>query len=228
MNFNSVKNIDRSYKGSGKPCSSTNNKFDTEATKRSQTLKSSSLKQRSTDCNLSRKPLLEIHCEQRTSGIRSSSGKLQPTSTSISSALLKFHGTKVELLRQQSLKSNRRLHQSRLFKTRAAAKLPQVVSSDNAISIRTLFFDSLQRKLNLTSLLTGTARFRMGQTLSEPITKKESSSDENHSLKVGASCMQGWRISILLFIHRLTYNCMLLPATHPHQVLVKILVESLL
>ena len=35
----------------------------------------------------------------------------------------------------------------------------------------------------------------MGQTLSEPITQKETSRCENEFLKVGASCMQGWRIS---------------------------------
>jgi protein phosphatase 2C family protein 2/3 len=35
----------------------------------------------------------------------------------------------------------------------------------------------------------------MGQTLSEPITHKETSKCENEFLKVGASCMQGWRIS---------------------------------
>lgn len=37
----------------------------------------------------------------------------------------------------------------------------------------------------------------MGQTLSEPVTAKESSSCENSYVKVGSSCMQGWRISIL-------------------------------
>ncbi len=37
--------------------------------------------------------------------------------------------------------------------------------------------------------------FKMGQTLSEPITHKETSKCENEFLKVGASCMQGWRIS---------------------------------
>ncbi|XP_039264892.2 putative protein phosphatase 2C T23F11.1 [Styela clava] len=36
----------------------------------------------------------------------------------------------------------------------------------------------------------------MGQTLSEPVTRKETSSDENHTLKIGASCMQGWRINM--------------------------------
>ena len=35
----------------------------------------------------------------------------------------------------------------------------------------------------------------MGQTLSEPITQKETSKCENDFLKVGASSMQGWRIS---------------------------------
>jgi len=36
----------------------------------------------------------------------------------------------------------------------------------------------------------------MGQTLSEPITQKETSRCENEFLKVGASCMQGWRINM--------------------------------
>lgn len=36
----------------------------------------------------------------------------------------------------------------------------------------------------------------MGQTLSEPITQKETSKCENEFLKVGASCMQGWRINM--------------------------------
>jgi len=36
----------------------------------------------------------------------------------------------------------------------------------------------------------------MGQTLSEPITAKESSSLQNKSMKVGSSSMQGWRISM--------------------------------
>lgn len=36
----------------------------------------------------------------------------------------------------------------------------------------------------------------MGQTLSEPITQKETSKCENDFLKVGASCMQGWRINM--------------------------------
>ncbi len=35
----------------------------------------------------------------------------------------------------------------------------------------------------------------MGQTLSEPITSKDTSNCENEYLKVGSSCMQGWRIS---------------------------------
>ncbi len=39
----------------------------------------------------------------------------------------------------------------------------------------------------------------MGQTLSEPITHKETSKCENEFLKVGASCMQGWRISKINF-----------------------------
>ena len=36
----------------------------------------------------------------------------------------------------------------------------------------------------------------MGQTLSEPITAKQSSSLQNKSVKVGSSSMQGWRISM--------------------------------
>ncbi|XP_022091548.1 probable protein phosphatase 2C T23F11.1 [Acanthaster planci] len=36
----------------------------------------------------------------------------------------------------------------------------------------------------------------MGQTLSEPVTAKETSACENHMFKVGASCMQGWRINM--------------------------------
>ncbi|XP_033646346.1 probable protein phosphatase 2C T23F11.1 [Asterias rubens] len=36
----------------------------------------------------------------------------------------------------------------------------------------------------------------MGQTLSEPVTAKETSACENHMFKVGSSCMQGWRINM--------------------------------
>ncbi|OWF39618.1 probable protein phosphatase 2C T23F11.1 [Mizuhopecten yessoensis] len=36
----------------------------------------------------------------------------------------------------------------------------------------------------------------MGQTLSEPVTTKETSSCQNQFLKVGSSCMQGWRINM--------------------------------
>lgn len=36
----------------------------------------------------------------------------------------------------------------------------------------------------------------MGQTLSEPVTAKETSSCMNDVVKVGASCMQGWRINM--------------------------------
>ena len=39
-------------------------------------------------------------------------------------------------------------------------------------------------------------RIKMGQTLSEPITAKESSSLQNTFMKVGSSSMQGWRISM--------------------------------
>jgi protein phosphatase 2C family protein 2/3 len=36
----------------------------------------------------------------------------------------------------------------------------------------------------------------MGQTLSEPVTAKHTSSCSNHKYKVGSSCMQGWRINM--------------------------------
>ncbi|PNF15251.1 putative protein phosphatase 2C T23F11.1 [Cryptotermes secundus] len=36
----------------------------------------------------------------------------------------------------------------------------------------------------------------MGQTLSEPVTAKESACCQNSHLKVGSSCMQGWRINM--------------------------------
>ena len=36
----------------------------------------------------------------------------------------------------------------------------------------------------------------MGQTLSEPITAKESSALQNTVVKVGSSSMQGWRITM--------------------------------
>ena len=36
----------------------------------------------------------------------------------------------------------------------------------------------------------------MGQTLSEPVTDKESACFQNSQLKVGSSCMQGWRINM--------------------------------
>ncbi|XP_074650838.1 putative protein phosphatase 2C T23F11.1 [Tubulanus polymorphus] len=36
----------------------------------------------------------------------------------------------------------------------------------------------------------------MGQTLSEPVTAKETSSCSNHLVKVGSSCMQGWRMNM--------------------------------
>lgn len=41
----------------------------------------------------------------------------------------------------------------------------------------------------------------MGQTLTEPVTAKESSSASNSYLKVGSSCMQGWRVSILFLCY---------------------------
>jgi len=36
----------------------------------------------------------------------------------------------------------------------------------------------------------------MGQTLSEPVTAKESSYCQNAAFRVGSSCMQGWRINM--------------------------------
>lgn len=36
----------------------------------------------------------------------------------------------------------------------------------------------------------------MGQTLSEPVTEKESACCQNHQYRVGSSCMQGWRINM--------------------------------
>lgn len=36
----------------------------------------------------------------------------------------------------------------------------------------------------------------MGQTLSEPVTSKETSCCQNNFVKVGSSCMQGWRITM--------------------------------
>lgn len=36
----------------------------------------------------------------------------------------------------------------------------------------------------------------MGQTLSEPVTAKESASCQNALYKVGSSCMQGWRVTM--------------------------------
>ena len=41
----------------------------------------------------------------------------------------------------------------------------------------------------------------MGQTLSEPVTTKSTSTCQNSFVKIGSSCMQGWRISILLSLH---------------------------
>lgn len=36
----------------------------------------------------------------------------------------------------------------------------------------------------------------MGQTLSEPVTAKETTACQNNLYKVGSSCMQGWRIKM--------------------------------
>ena len=116
-----------------------------------------------------------------------------------SGSALQFNGTKVELLKRQSSKGTIRQSslKSRSYTSRSEAKLPQFVCADNPASIRSLFLHNLQLKLHLIALLPGASKLKMGQTLSEPVTKKETSSDENHCLKVGASCMQGWRISIL-------------------------------
>ena len=46
----------------------------------------------------------------------------------------------------------------------------------------------------------------MGQTLSEPITSKDTSNCENEFFKVGSSCMQGWRISKQKIIYFSTLN----------------------
>ena len=116
-----------------------------------------------------------------------------------SSSLLQFNGTKIEVFKKQnnSVANKPSFIDSKSYRSRAQAKFPHFVCTDNPASIRSLFFHNLQLKLHLIPLLPAASRLRMGQTLSEPVTKKESSSDENHSLKVGASCMQGWRISIL-------------------------------
>lgn len=50
------------------------------------------------------------------------------------------------------------------------------------------FFKWLDLTLNI--------KGEMGQTLSEPVTAKETSSCGNEYVKVGASCMQGWRINM--------------------------------
>ena len=36
----------------------------------------------------------------------------------------------------------------------------------------------------------------MGQTLSEPVTDKESACCQNKMFRVGSSCMQGWRVNM--------------------------------
>jgi hypothetical protein len=50
----------------------------------------------------------------------------------------------------------------------------------------------------------------MGQTLSEPVTAKETTSCSNDDYAVGASCMQGWRISRILFNYLYFYLIYLL------------------
>ncbi|XP_069696174.1 probable protein phosphatase 2C T23F11.1 isoform X1 [Periplaneta americana] len=49
-----------------------------------------------------------------------------------------------------------------------------------------------RRKIGLLGMNIGA----MGQTLSEPVTAKESACCQNSHLKVGSSCMQGWRINM--------------------------------
>ena len=44
----------------------------------------------------------------------------------------------------------------------------------------------------------------MGQTLSEPVTTKETSAESNEHMKVGTSAMQGWRINILFMLVSIT------------------------
>ena len=44
----------------------------------------------------------------------------------------------------------------------------------------------------------------MGQTLSEPVTTKETSAESNEHMKVGTSAMQGWRINILFMLISIT------------------------
>ncbi|XP_002127931.4 putative protein phosphatase 2C T23F11.1 [Ciona intestinalis] len=78
------------------------------------------------------------------------------------------------------------------------------VTNQTITSVRTLFVQSLQINLKFVTRL---RRINMGQTLSEPVTKKETSSDENHTLKIGASCMQGWRINMEdEHVHKLCLN----------------------
>jgi len=48
----------------------------------------------------------------------------------------------------------------------------------------------------------------MGQTLSAPITEKESSAGHDTRLAYGASAMQGWRISKILL--KLCHHCLVL------------------
>jgi len=65
-------------------------------------------------------------------------------------------------------------------------------------AVFTAFFTNLYvYVLQLSTLLLQIDR-EMGQTLSEPVTAKHTSSCQNSKYKVGSSCMQGWRISILL------------------------------
>ena len=60
------------------------------------------------------------------------------------------------------------------------------------------FFGALNKQGNRGHMITRFILcFRMGQTLSEPVTTKDTSSCSNKLYKVGSSCMQGWRISIL-------------------------------
>jgi hypothetical protein len=56
-----------------------------------------------------------------------------------------------------------------------------------------LYFSSSVKNRNVDR---SSSHARMGQTLSEPITAKESASLQNSKVKVGSSSMQGWRVTM--------------------------------
>ena len=58
----------------------------------------------------------------------------------------------------------------------------------------------------------------MGQTLSEPVTTKDTFKCENAQVKVGSSCMQGWRISILISTSVSYAFPVPVSAASPHQI----------